>query len=62
MEIKEGQETEEQPSYPEHQHSSVSGRPYLLGKRKGLAWLKNKKGKINQVFILKSKQHHVHKR
>lgn len=38
------------------------GRSYLLGNRKGLGGLKNKKREINQVYILKSKQQPIKNR
>lgn len=40
----------------------VFGSSYLLGNRKGLAGLKNKKKEINQVYILKSKQQPIKNR
>lgn len=41
---------------------TVFGRSYLLGNRKGLAGLKNRKEEINQVYILESKQQPIKNR
>lgn len=40
---------------------AVFGSSYLLGNRKGLGGLKNKKRDINQVYFSKSKQEPIKK-
>lgn len=41
---------------------TVYGRSYLLGNRKGLAGLKNRKREINHIYNFKSKQQRMENR